>query len=83
MSSSNWRESENPELLFMLEKVQSHYRTLKDGAIYERDSEKLSLQGFCRERKIFFCVFSKIKNMLVFLHLCIVNRVCSLHSDMN
>ena len=53
---------------------------MKDGAIYERDAEELSLRGFCRDKKQ---VVGKIKNMLAFLHLQIVNRVCRLHTDVN
>jgi hypothetical protein len=39
---------------------------LKDGAIYERDAGKLSLRGFCLDKKQ---VVSKIKNMWAFLAL--------------
>ena len=52
----------------------------KDGAIYKKDTEELSLRGFCRDKKQ---VVSKIKNILALLHLEIVNHVCSLHSDVN
>ena len=46
--------------------MQSHLtKTLKDGAIYEKEAEELSLQGFCRDKKQ---VVNKIKNMS-FLHL--------------
>ena len=42
MSSSNWRDSEIRELLTIMGKkvTQSHLtKTLKDGAIYEKDAE--------------------------------------------
>ena len=45
MSSSSWRDGRIRELLTIMgEKVmQSHLtKTLKDGAIYERDAEELS-----------------------------------------
>ena len=41
-------------------------KTLKDGAIYGKASEDLSLRGFRLDKKH---VVGKIKNMLVFLHL--------------
>ena len=40
-------------------------KMLKDNVIYEKDTEDLSLQGFCRDKKH---VVSKI-NMLPFLQL--------------
>ena len=46
MSSSNWRDGEIRELLTIIgEKVmQLHLtKTLKDGVIYEKDTEELSL----------------------------------------
>ena len=46
--------------------------------IYEKGAEEVPLQGFCWDKKQ---VVSKTKNMLAFLHFYIVNRVCSLHSD--
>ena len=69
ISSSNWRDGEIREMLTILgEKVmQSHLRrTGKDGVIYEKDAEEVSLQGFCRDKKH---VVSKTKNLLPFLHL--------------
>ena len=42
----------------------------KNGAIYEKDAEELSLRGFCRDKKQ---VASKMKNILQFLHLIAVN----------
>ena len=45
MSSSNWRDGETRELLTIIgEKVmKSHLtKTLKDGAIYEKDAEERS-----------------------------------------
>ena len=48
MSSSNWRDGEIRELLTIMgEKVmQSHLtKTLKDGAIYEKDAEERSLRA--------------------------------------
>ena len=67
MSSSNWRDSEIGKLRFKGEKVM-HWcltKTGKDGAIYEKDAEDLSLRGFCRDKKQ---VVRKIKNMVVFLN---------------
>ena len=50
--------------------MQSHLLKMgKDGAIYKKASEEQKNHN------------SKIKNMLAFLHLLIVNRICSLHSD--
>ena len=69
MSRSNWRYGEIREMLTIMgEKVmQSHLtKTLKDGVIYEKDTEELSLGGFCQDKKQ---VVIKIKNMLAFLHL--------------
>ena len=45
MSSSNWRDCEFRELLTIMEEkvMQSHLtKTLKDGAIYEKDAEERS-----------------------------------------
>jgi hypothetical protein len=50
----NWRDFEIRELLTIMgEKVmQSHLtKTGKDGAIYEKAAEELSLQGFHRDKK--------------------------------
>ena len=69
MSSSYWRDGEIRKLLTIMgEKgMQSHLtQTEKEGAIYEKDAEQLSLQGFCLDKKH---VVSKIKNMLASLHL--------------
>ena len=41
-------------------------KTSKGGAIYEKDAEELSSQGFSRDKKQ---VVSKIKNTLAFVHL--------------
>ena len=49
MSSSNRRDGEIRELLTIIgEKVMQSYLTkmLKDGVIYKKDAEKLSLRGF-------------------------------------
>ena len=47
--------------------MKSHItKTGKDGAIYEKVLEELSLGGLCRDNKQ---VVSKVKNMLAFLHL--------------
>ena len=54
MSSSNWREGAICELLTIMgEKVmQSNLtQTGKDGAIYEKVPEELSLRGFCQDKK--------------------------------
>ena len=54
MSSSNWRDGEIRELLTITgEKVtQAHQtKTAKDGEIYEKDAEELSLRGFRRDYK--------------------------------
>ena len=54
INSSNWRDSEICELLTIMgEKVmRSHLtNTGKDGVIYEKDAERLSLQGFYRDKK--------------------------------
>ena len=59
--------------------MQSHLtKKGKDGAIYEKVPEELSLRGFVWIKKQ---VVSNIKNMLAFWHLEIVHHVCSLHSD--
>ena len=51
-------------------------KTGKDGGIYGKDAEGPSLRGFCLDKKQ---VVSKTKNMLAFLHLEIINGVCSRH----
>jgi hypothetical protein len=54
MKSSNWSDGENREMLTITgEKVmQLHLtQTGKDGAIYEKVPEELSLGGFCRDKK--------------------------------
>ena len=68
-SSSDWRDGETHELLTVMgEKAMRSHDALNEdaGAIYEKDAEKLSSRGFCRDKKQ---VVSEIKNMLAFLHL--------------
>ena len=55
MSSSNWRDSEIRELLTIMGKkvTQSHLtKTLKDGAIYEKDAEEHSLRAKPRPNRL-------------------------------
>ena len=54
MSIFNWRDGEIRKLLTIMgEKVmQSHLTKMgKDGDIYAKDAEELSLRGFCRDKK--------------------------------
>ena len=68
MSSSNWRDGEIQEA----DRHGSEGDACafnddgKDGSIYEKVPEVLSLRGICRDKKK---VVSKIKNMSMFLHL--------------
>ena len=54
MSRSNWRDGKIRQLLIIMgEKVMQWplTKTGKDGAIYEKVQEELSLRGFCRDKK--------------------------------
>ena len=61
-----WRPASEMVTLTGEKAMQSHLtKTLKDGAVYEKVAEEHCVRGFCRDIKQ---VFSKLKNMLAFLH---------------